>query len=215
MKKLIIAAIALVCSSSVMALDYEPEAGLTHRAYVGMSISNIRNSGMDAKVGHSVGYIGEYVLPGCAGTFVNFGFDYSMLGAKLPSNDVPAIDESGNPQIVTKPSDKLRTHYFSIPLHVGYRYNCTDEIGIYADFGPYFGLGVAGKWAKDGDKFFKKSGDNANRLDCGLGFRLGAEYNNHLSLTFGFNWGLTKLYDDENGSDPKNFNSTITLGYRF
>lgn len=211
MKKLIIAAIALICSSSAMALDYEPEPGLTHRAYVGMSISNIRNSGMDAKVGHSVGYIGEYVLPGCAGTFVNFGFDYSMLGAKSPSEST-AIDESGNPIIVT---DKLRLHYFSIPLHVGYRYNVLDNFGLYADFGPYFGIGIAGKSSETKIKYFKHSQGDANRFDCGLGFRIGAEYNDHLSLTFGFNWGLMKHHDYSGSNDPKNFNSTITLGYRF
>lgn len=196
MKKLIIAAMALLCSgTSAMALENEPEAGLTHRVYAGMGITNITHTAGNPKVGHSIGYIGEYILPECAGTLVNFGIDYSMLGSKYGS-------------------DKLRTHYVSIPLHIGYRYNILDNLGAYADFGPYFGLGLGGKTSKTDMKFFKKSEGDANRFDCGLGFRIGAEYNNRLSLTFGFNWGLTKLQDVP-GKDPKNFASTITLGYRF
>lgn len=198
-----------------MALDYEPEPGLTHRAYVGMSISNIRNSGDDCKVGHSLGYVGEYVLPGCAGTFVNFGFDYSMLGCKLPGWAEINPDNPNDP-IVHK-SQKLRLHYFSIPLHVGYRYNILDNLGVYADFGPYFGLGIAGKTSETDVKYFKNSEVGANRFDCGLGFRVGTEYNNHLSLTFGFDWGLIKhdCNPEYFFTDAKNFCSTITLGYRF
>lgn len=218
MKKLIIAALALLsCGTSAMALDYEPEPGLTHRAYVGMSISNIRNTGCDPKVGHTVGYIGEYMLPGCAGTFVNFGFDYSMLGNSQPGYVIstPNPDDPDNPIIDEFAAEKLRLHYFSIPLHVGYRYNVLENFGLYADFGPYFGLGIAGKYSESNFKYFKKNEGDANRFDCGLGFRVGAEYNDHLSLTFGFNWGLMKHYDVVNGKDPKNFASTITLGYRF
>lgn len=214
MKKLIIAAMALICcGTSAKALDNEPLPGLTHRAYVGMSISNIRNTGDDAKVGHSIGYIGEYVLPGCAGTFVNFGLDYSMLGSKMPG--YVWQDDEGNVDLDIYPEQKLRLHYLSIPLHVGYRYNVLDNLGLYADFGPYFGFGVAGKTSETKVKYFKSSEGDANRFDCGLGFRIGTEYNDHLSLTFGFNWGLTKHYDFVGVKDPKNFASTITLGYRF
>lgn len=216
MKKLIIAALALICSSSAMALDNEPEPGLTHRAYVGMSISNIRNTGCDPKAGYSIGYIGEFMLPGCAGTYVNFGLDYSMLGAKQSLElSIPDPSDPDNILLEQNTHEMLRLHYLSIPLHVGYRYNITDQFGAFADFGPYFGLGVGGKWSETDTKYFKKKGTDAKRLDCGLGFRVGTEYNNHLSLTFGFNWGLTKHYDYPGNKDPKNFASTITLGYRF
>lgn len=218
MRKLIIAAMALICSgTSALALDNEPEEGLTHRVYVGMSVSNIRHTWGDPKVGHTLGYIGEFVLPGCAGTFVNFGFDYSMLGDKQPGYviNIPNPLDPDNPTIEEYDPQKLRLHYFSIPLHVGYRYNVIDDLGLYADFGPYFGLGIAGKYSETKVNYFKHSQGDSNRFDCGLGFRVGAEYNDHLSLTFGFNWGLTKHYDVVNGKDPKNFFSTITLGYRF
>ena len=55
---------------------------------------------------------------------------------------------------------------------------------------------------------------------------MGAEYANHHSLTFSFDWGLTDMYRDnyrrkqfENLGfelpELKNFNAGITYGYRF
>ena len=40
---------------------------------------------------------------------------------------------------------KYRPYYIEIPLHVGYRYNVLENLGVYADFGPYFAIGVNGK----------------------------------------------------------------------
>lgn len=207
MRKFIIAAMALLCCGMTQAkgLKHIPEAGLTNRIYVGMNISNLRGVNTDPKVGQSLGFIGEYMLPGCAGTYVNYGIDYSMTGARAKYWD----DDN------KEHTDKLRTHYISIPLHVGFRYNIIKNVGAYADFGPSFNLGLGGKWADSNEKFFKsveKGGSGAKRFDCTLGFRLGAEYNNRLSLTFGFDWGLNKTITDPN---VKTFRSTITLGYRF
>lgn len=209
MKKLFVAAMALLCCGMMQAkgLKYEPKAGLTNRVYVGMNIANLRNADMDPKVGQSIGYIGEYMLPGCAGTFVNFGVDYSMAGAKYKFYD---MDDKSY-------TNKLRTHYVSIPLHVGYRYNVLKNLGVYADFGPSFGLGLGGKWSEDDVKFFKdgEKGMDAKRFDCALGFRLGTEYNDRLSLTFGFDWGLNKTMEIIEDKEVKTFRSNITLGYRF
>ena len=153
-----------------------------------------------------------------------------MKGAKM---DVPA----------TLPDDysctvKFRPCYIEIPLHVGYRFNVLDNLGVFADFGPYFAIGVNGKekFEFDGDavedrstKFFRNSKmdlGEIQRYDFGLGFRVGAEYANHHSLNFSFDWGLTDMYRDsyrreffeKNGFELgklKNFNAGITYGYRF
>lgn len=237
MKKIFALALAaIMCASSAKALEYIPESGFTVQGLFGMNISNFRHpdaafDGLtDPKAGFNLGVRGEYMLPSCYGVFVNLGVNYTMKGAKM---DVAA----------SLPDDysctvKYRPCYIEIPLHVGYRFNVLDNLGIFADFGPYFAIGVNGKekFEFDGDavedrstKFFRNSKmilGEIQRYDFGLGFRVGAEYANHHSLNFSFDWGLTDMYRDsyrreffkENGFELgklKNFNAGITYGYRF
>ena len=237
MKKIFALALAaIMCASSAKALEYIPESGFTVQGLFGMNISNFRHpdaafDGLtDPKAGFNLGVRGEYMLPSCYGVFVNLGVNYTMKGAKM---DVAA----------SLPDDysctvKYRPCYIEIPLHVGYRFNVLDNLGIFADFGPYFAIGVNGKekFEFDGDavedrstKFFRNSKmilGEIQRYDFGLGFRVGAEYANHHSLNFSFDWGLTDMYRDsyrreffeKNGFELgklKNFNAGITYGYRF
>lgn len=237
MKKIFALALAaIMCASSAKALEYIPESGFTVQGLFGMNISNFRHpdaafDGLtDPKAGFNLGVRGEYMLPSCYGVFVNLGVNYTMKGAKM---DVAA----------SLPDDysctvKFRPCYIEIPLHVGYRFNVLDNLGVFADFGPYFAIGVNGKekFEFDGDavedyskKFFRNSKmilGEIQRYDFGLGFRVGAEYANHHSLNFSFDWGLTDMYRDsyrreffkENGYELgklKNFNAGITYGYRF
>ena len=207
MKKIFALALAaIMCASSAKALEYIPESGFTVQGLFGMNISNFRqpNSLVDAltdpKAGFNLGVRGEYMLPSCYGVFVNLGVNYTMKGAKM---DVAA----------SLPDDysctvKFRPCYIEIPLHVGYRFNVLDNLGVFADFGPYFAIGVNGKekFEFDGDavedrstKFFRNSKmilGEIQRYDFGLGFRVGAEYANHHSLNFSFDWGLTDMYRD-------------------
>ncbi|MBS7371342.1 MAG: PorT family protein [Bacteroidaceae bacterium] len=237
MKKIFALALAaIMCASSAKALEYIPESGFTVQGLFGMNISNFRHpdaafDGLtDPKSGFNLGVRGEYMLPSCYGVFVNLGVNYTMKGAKM---DVAA----------SLPDDysctvKYRPCYIEIPLHVGYRFNVLDNLGVFADFGPYFAIGVNGKEKTefDGDavedyskKFFRNSKmilGEIQRYDFGLGFRVGAEYANHHSLNFSFDWGLTDMYRDsyrreffeKNGFELgklKNFNAGITYGYRF
>ena len=237
MKEICALALAVImCASSAKALEYIPESGFTVQGLFGMNISNFRqpNSLVDAltdpKAGFNLGVRGEYMLPSCYGVFVNLGVNYTMKGAKM---DVAA----------SLPDDysctvKFRPCYIEIPLHVGYRFNVLDNLGVFADFGPYFAIGVNGKEKFEFDvdavedyskKFFRNSKmilGEIQRYDFGLGFRVGAEYANHHSLNFSFDWGLTDMYRDsyrreffkENGFELgklKNFNAGITYGYRF
>lgn len=237
MKKIFALALAaIMCASSAKALEYIPESGFTVQGLFGMNISNFRQPNSlvdgltDPKAGFNLGVRGEYMLPSCYGVFVNLGVNYTMKGAKM---DVAA----------SLPDDysctvKYRPCYIEIPLHVGYRFNVLDNLGVFADFGPYFAIGVNGKEKTefDGDavedyskKFFRNSKmilGEIQRYDFGLGFRVGAEYANHHSLNFSFDWGLTDMYRDsyrreffeKNGFELgklKNFNAGITYGYRF
>ncbi len=234
MKKLLLAALAMFSLSTVSyAVDNEPEEGLTTQVFLGMTGSNIRGLEYNLKVGGTAGIKFEYMLPNAHGTYINAGLDWIMKGSQL---DVELSTPKGN----IEATNKLCPQYFEIPVHVGYRYNLSEDLGFYADFGPYFAVGYAGKnkFCIDTDgyreyesstKFFKKKDNGFQRWDAGLGLRIGAEYNQHYSLNLGMDWGLTDMYTNEFREDwannpmsagitlvkPRNFSFSLSFGYRF
>ncbi|MGN1256703.1 MAG: hypothetical protein ACI4UA_06025, partial [Bacteroidaceae bacterium] len=83
MKKfLALALAAIMCASSVKALEYVPQPGFSVQGLFGMNISNFRHpdsavDGLtDPKAGFNLGIRGEYMLPSCYGVFVNLGVNY-------------------------------------------------------------------------------------------------------------------------------------------
>ena len=230
-------------SNNVMAFDYEPEEGLTYMGIFGMNVSKLQNHHYSSKVGATMGLRLDYMLPHAHGAYITSGLDWTMKGGKT---SVVAL--VGNTEYDA--TLKYSMHYFEIPIHAGFRYNFNENIGVYAEFGPYFSVGVGGKHKAniDGDgeavrekeeanthKAFKNYGypqESFQRWDAGLGFRVGAEYNEHYNLIIGCDWGLTDIYrnsyrdayydapeelKDKGISLPKvkNFNLSVTLGYRF
>lgn len=231
-----IAALTLASTASAKGIVRDPEQRFSVMGLFGMNISNFRapgylqfGSGMDPKAGFNFGARAEYILPECFGTYVSGGVNYTMKGSK---SNIPVL--GGKDDVLVS-----RPMYIEIPVHVGYRYDVLDDLGVYADFGPYFAIGTNGKFiAKDKNSFtgdvkerFFRNGNapvKTQRWDCGLGFRLGAEYAQHYNLIFSFDWGLTDMLTQSCKStivadaDPgtptpyvKNFNAGITFGYRF
>ena len=238
MKKFFIAAIALVmCAGNAKAFDNEPEEGFTFMGLFGMNVSKLQNHEYGAKVGATMGARVDYVLPYAHGTYVTAGIDWTMKGGKeSQSRNVAGIDIDA--------TAKYNLHYFEIPIRVGFRYNLTESLGFFGEVGPYFAVGVGGKHRLsldfDGEeaneieelctyKAFKNYGypvENFQRWDAGIGFRIGAEYNQHYNLMLGCDWGLADIYRDSLRDDyyqatgsrlpkVKNFNFSITIGYRF
>lgn len=236
MKKFLLAAFAaLFVSGSAMAIDNEPEEGLTWQGQVGLNLSNFNTKGL-AKIGFSeygtkpganIGVFGRYVLPSCHGAYAKFGVQYNMLGVK---GSFTGTDIDDNLDIFTYDVDsKVALHYIDVPVHVGFQYGITDEWSVYADFGPYFGFGLSGKvkeksyinnktidapdfsWFKKGD-----NGEGMKRFDAGIGLNIGGEYMNHYILNFGLDWGLTNQLNNDWGKNDKlkNFNFSISVGYR-
>ncbi len=236
MKKIFFSAIALLFSANAMALDNEPEVGVTTVAYLGMNVTNISNSKMDPKVGGILGVKFDYVLPNAHGTYFTAGMDWTMKGAKKGAKLESTVEK-------IDATTKYNLHYIEVPVRFGFRYNLDKQLGFYGEFGPYFAVGVGGKtrlnidkdgkeWTKIEDnasyKMFKSSTERPNfqRWDCGLGFRVGAEYNQHYNLTLGCDWGLTDMFRDKyrdaiadmgehSLKKAKNFNFTVAFGYRF
>ncbi len=234
MKKLFITALAVSLAANAFAIDNEPEPGMSVQLSGGMTISSLagapKEADLGAKVGGTLAIKGQYMLPGALGTYINASAAWTMKGAhngsyKLP---IPPYGETINATY------NWETHYIQIPIHVGFRYNLSDKLGVYAEFGPYFSLGLSGKQKikvdVDGYRDFSDSSslfDDTQRTDFGLGFLIGGEFENHYSLNLGFDWGITDLYKDSvRESYAKlnpgktldklhNFCATISVGYRF
>lgn len=237
MKKYFVAALAMLSlSSAAYAIDNEPEEGVTIQAVGGLTVSNINGiEDLSAKAGGTLGVNLEYMLPNAKGTYVTVGANWTMKGAKFNLEDQD-FGTNGIHNI----NNTYTTNYAQIPIHLGFRYNFTDEMGVYADFGPYFALGIAGinrthvdadgSWTKQFEDSYpifisKKDRMNFQRMDAGIGFRIGAEYDNHYSINLGLDWGLSDMWRDsyrdhifDNTSivldKAKNFCFSLTFGYR-
>lgn len=233
MRKVILAVLALMMTVGAKALDYEPRQGATFMGFLGMNVSSIRNlPEFGSKVGGTAGMKMDYILPNAHGTYLSTGLDWTMKGGKLDLVAMDGFDEA--PATLTE-----SMHYMEIPVRVGFRYNILRNVGVYGEVGPYFAIGVGGKNRLDVDadgagwRAIEDAGswavfkDNVNRFnvqrwDCGLGFRVGGEYNNHYNLMLGCDWGFTDMlrtnFRDAHVGDYdklKNFQFTLAFGYRF
>lgn len=108
-------------------------------------------------------------------------------------------------------SNTFRPYYLEIPIHIGYRYDISNNFGIFASFGPYFGIGLFGK-----NKFFDGttttkvdafSDDNLKRFDFGLGLKGGVQLFDHYRIFIGYDWGVLDIAKgfDEGTANSRNF----------
>lgn len=238
MKKFFYLIIALALSTgNAMAFENEPAEGLSFMGIFGMNISKLQNSEYSAKAGAQLGIRADYMLPKAHGTYLTAGIDWSMKGGKASDNIFNLIEEPIG-------SSKYVLHYIEVPVRVGFRYNVLDNLGFYGEIGPYFAVGVGGCHSASIDldggdartmeeelsfNAFKNYDDltqSFQRWDAGIGFRIGAEYEQRYNFMIGADWGLADIYRtslrdrffDQTGiSLPKvhNFNFSITVGYRF
>lgn len=232
-------AIALAMNGSVahaFEFEHEPQPGFTFMGLLGMNVSKLQNHAYGGKVGGTAGGRVDFMLPKAHGTYLTAGVDWTMKGGRTSGSDVLGDRE-------VSATSKYNLHYFEVPIRVGFRYNLSENLGLYGEFGPYFAVGVGGKHrlniSEDGEaankmedertfKAFKNYGYPAmtfQRWDAGLGFRVGAEYNEHYNLLIGCDWGLADIYRDSLRDayfdklgtrlpKVKNFNFSITVGYR-
>ena len=238
MKKFFYLLIALALSTgNAMAFENEPEEGLSWMGIFGMNISRLQNTDYSAKAGATLGIRADYMLPKAHGTYLTAGIDWSMKGGKASDNIFNLAEEPVG-------SSKYVLHYIEVPIRVGFRYNVLENLGIYGELGPYFAVGVGGSHGAsiglDGQEAreaeeelsfnaFKNYDDltlSFQRWDAGIGFRIGAEYEQHYNVMIGAEWGLADIYrtslrdryfDVTGIALPKvhNFNFSITVGYRF
>ncbi len=195
-----------------------------------------------AKAGLNVGLLGRYVLPEAHGTYVLVGVEWSQKGGKYDrtmnwtyNGDIYDFNTTHkiNAHYINIPVH-IGYHY-----NVSRDWGLYGEFGPYFAIGicgkNKIYTDTDGSAAADMERelkyntFSKNSTPTAlgglQRFDCGLGLRFGCEYKSLYSLNMGFDWGLTDMLRDEyrdyymdtekhQVDKIKNFNFSITLGYR-
>lgn len=116
--------------------------------------------------------------------------------------------------------DKARPIYMQIPVMAAWKANITDDIKFVVNAGPYFAVGLGGKY-KEGNsdiKLFSSDGMNMKRFDLGIQWGIGVELSERYIVNFTGENGFISPFDfpsGYNGDKPKNMNFTIGIGYIF
>lgn len=186
MKKLIV--MALLGAMVLPSMAQEFRVGAT--AGVNVNAPSGDDTGL---IGFNVGVKGELGLPQASeGWFMDFSALLSSHGWK----SVAYYDKA----TATSLQWKATPYYLSIPVHVGYKFRCSDKLKLFVSAGPYAGIGLFGKETLTSTLAGKSTTSTASnnifadnvheRFDWGLGCRLGAELYGHWQLSVGYDWGM-------------------------
>ncbi|MBR4042304.1 MAG: PorT family protein [Bacteroidaceae bacterium] len=186
MKKLIV--MALLGAMILPSMAQEFRVGAT--AGVNVNSPSGDDTGL---IGFNVGVKGELgLLQASEGWFMDFSALLSSHGWK----SVAYYDKA----TATSLQWKATPYYLSIPVHVGYKFRCSDKLKLFVSAGPYAGIGLFGKETLTSTLAGKSTTSTASnnifadnvheRFDWGLGCRLGAELYGHWQLSVGYDWGM-------------------------
>ncbi len=194
---------------------------ITWSGKVGMNMSNFTGDmETDMRVGFNVGVGAEYQFTDLWS--LHSGLMFSQKGAKAE------VSEEG----ITA-TTKFNPMYLQIPVMAGVRFNVMDNQNVVVKFGPYIGVGIAGKCKVDisGDlggysaeeifdylgvendvSLYGDDGLGMKRFDFGLGVGVAYEFDKFFVGLDG-EFGLVKLADGDGA--PRNINFSIGVGYKF
>ncbi len=207
MKKLIV--MALLGAMILPSMAQEFRVGAT--AGVNVNAPSGDDTGL---TGFNVGVKGELGLPQATeGWFMDFSALLSSHGWK----------STGYYDNITGTSLQWEAtpYYLSIPVHVGYKFNCSDNLKLFASVGPYASIGLFGKETVTATLAGKSTTSTASnnvfadkaheRFDWGLGLRFGAELYEHWQLSVGYDWGMK----DTNKAGMRNRTLSVSCAYVF
>jgi len=211
-RTLIIACIVSMFSSFVHAQDFR--YGFTGGVNLSRPVGDVHPDGV--KTGILLGVKGELGIPAIAkGVYTDFEVQISAKGYKSPF-----LLNDNNEMLQTK----MNIYYLNIPIQIGYKLKCSNSLSLFANVGPYFGLGLWGKanYYNNDKKYdsssavFDKHG--FKRFDCGLGMNIGLEYAKHYQFAIGYSRGLKNIskledWNHRNNWVHKNRYFTFSLGY--
>jgi hypothetical protein len=181
---------------------------------IGMNSSELTSSwSFDSRIGFHLGVKAEIGLPQVTqGAYLETAMLLSLKGEKT------STDFDGDEAI------KVNPYYLEIPVHIGYRYALNKNFNLFGSFGPYFAYGLFGKIKADvigpkGNGYEVKTdafGSNTMKhFDFGLGGRIGAEFNNKIQLSVGYDYGLTKPFSSDNASVYGKYNRNLSISVAY
>lgn len=198
MKKILLAAIAaVVCVGGAFAqLSMGPK--------VGLNVSSITGDGSQYRAGVNVGIFANYRINSLFA--IQPEFLYSMQGSAF--DDVTVLNQTIE--------SNYTSHYIDIPVLL----KIYPWQGLNVQVGPQFGfcvddeykLKLGGKEISTNDLKQYGYDEKANAFDFAIALGLGYEFDFGMTIDARYNWGLTKIYDDDKA---KNSVFMISLGYKF
>ena len=173
------------------------ESSVYYGLRLGMNVSTITGKyiDVDSKVGMNLGAVIGLRVSDTTPVFLESGLYYSGRGAK-----------------------DLSLNYLEIPILIKYGVQVSDEIAVLPFIGPYFSLGVAGKYKYTDDNGAKQkdsSYDFMRRPDMGFKLGCGAEYNK-LYLELGYQFGVADIAKDNPADEAAHTsNFFVNFGVNF
>lgn len=229
MKKFLLAAVCAICaltasaqrasstSSSFFSTE-KADQGVTIGIRAGLNFAKWTgdfDEPTDTRTAFHVGVIAD--IPLMQSLYIQSGLYFQSKGCKFEEEMY-----NWSEKVTTSPM------YLEIPILASYRYDFGDAAQLQVNFGPYFAVGIAGKYKEeieDGSDFYKTDVDIfdsdeglLNRFDCGLQVGAGVTFAQHYYLGFAYQFGLTNMTNEDNvGSEvsTKNSNWMLSLGYNF
>ncbi len=201
MRKLLLCAVMLV--GTVCMANAQDKIQFGVRA--GMNINSLSEGDLDSRIGYHVGAVMDWNV--AKNLYVQPGLFFTTRGAK---SEFKFEDEG----IQVSEETKYNLNYLQIPISVSYRFAVSEQFKIDVNAGPYFAMGIGGKYKFEGEEedIFGDEGD-CKRFDTGL--RIGAGVHiKKFSVGLIYDLGLANIAKEEGGK-LKNGSFQISLGYNF
>lgn len=115
---------------------------------------------------------------------------------------------------------KQNLNYVELPIHLGYAVNCSKNVKLLFEAGPYFAVGAWGKSTtfnngRESASTTSFSDMNQHRFDWGLGLSVGTELFRHYQLKVGYDHGMMDTYKNNKGDRQNNSQFNVSLTYLF
>lgn len=185
MKKLLL--LLMLCGGMLTANAQREAGALTLKPMVGMTIANITDGDLDAKIGLAAGAELEYQVSDKFS--ITGGAVYSMQGAK-GDNDA-----------------KVNLEYINIPILANYY--VAKGLAIKAGIQPGFNVKAEQEYTLANVNV--EADLDANTVDFSIPVGISYEISDFV-IDARYQWGLTKIAD---GADSKNSVFMISVGYKF
>ena len=208
MMRKLFATICLLCMISSLSYAQNFRYGFTGGVNLSKPMGDIEPQ---CQAGLLLGAKGELGIPSVTkGFYTDFGLQLSAKGYKFQYGNMVNTDERHFTE---------NLNYLVVPVHIGYKIECSKSVSLFANVGPYAGVALWGKHKSyRNEKKFHTESDifsgeyGYKRFDWGCGFNVGVEYAKHFQLSFGADWSLMNV-SKTNNYTYKNRSFTFSLGY--